>query len=469
MADGSSATADTTVVAPPTLSAVSPQQAVRGQTLSVTVTGSNFQTGASVGFGAGTSVTATTVGSPTSLTATVVIAPDATPGPRNVTVSNPDGGSATLTGRLHDHGRRRASSLRYEGKQRDRVGKGNTVVARRRILDGTFKVTVEAGSGARTVTQLELWTLSAAAAGTRSPPPRSGSSAPPKDSTAHSTTPATAASASPPTTDKASTCSPPTSHQASSPPASNSGPCPLADGSSATADTTVVAPPTLSAVSPQQAVRGQTLSVTVTGSNFQTGASVGFGAGTSVTATTVGSPTSLTATVVIAPDATPGPRDVTLSNPNGGSATLTAGFTITAGPAASLSLRFEGKLRDRVGKGNTLVAPDGSLDATFRVTVEAGSGARTVTQLELWSLNSSGRWDTIASTPQWILGAAAGLDSPLLNTSNGSVSFATGDGQSFYLFAADPSPSQFARAPNSGYAPPSPTAAPPSTRPFHEA
>ena len=42
-----------------------------------------------------------------------------------------------------------------------------------------------------------------------------------------------------------------------------------------------------------------------------------------------------------------------------------------------------------------------------------------------------------------MLGAATGLDSPLLNTSSGSVSFATGDGQSFYLFAGDPTPSQF--------------------------
>ena len=80
------------------MSAVSPQQALRGQTLSVTVTGSNFQTGATVSFGAGTSVTATTVGSPTSLTATVVIAANATLGTRDVTVINPDGSQR------HTHG-----------------------------------------------------------------------------------------------------------------------------------------------------------------------------------------------------------------------------------------------------------------------------------------------------------------------------------------------------------------------------
>ena len=112
-------------------------------------------------------------------------------------------------------------------------------------------------------------------------------------------------------------------------------------------------------------------------------------------------------------------------------------------PPPSLSLRFEGKLRDRVGKGTALTAPDGALDGTFRVTVEAGSGARTVTQLELWRLVGSSRWDTIPSTFQWVVAAAGGLDSPLHNAANGSVSFATGEGQSFYLFAPDPSPSAF--------------------------
>ena len=118
------------------------------------------------------------------------------------------------------------------------------------------------------------------------------------------------------------------------------------------------------------------------------------------------------------------------------------------------------------GREPRLTAPDGALDGTFRVTVEAGSGARTVTQLELWRLVGSSRWDTIPSTFQWVVAAAGGLDSPLHNAANGSVSFATGEGQSFYLFAPDPSPSAFTAGSQSASSPVSPTApAQPPTRP----
>ena len=115
-----------------------------------------------------------------------------------------------------------------------------------------------------------------------------------------------------------------------------------------------------------------------------------------------------------------------------------------------MTLRYEGKLRDRVGKGNGLTAPTARSTPPSKSPSKAGSGPRTVTQLELWTLNGSGRWDTIRTTSQWILGAANGLDSPLHNTSNGSVSFATSDGQSFYLFAPDLTPTPSRPAPNSG-------------------
>ena len=443
MADGSSTTADTTLSAPPTVSAVSPQQALRGQTLSVTVTGSNFQSGATVSFGAGTSVTATNVGSPTSLTATVVIAANAAFGARDVTVSNPDGVSATLAGgftitppRPRCRCATRASCATGSGRQTGCPPADGA-------LDATFKVTVEPGSGARTVTQLELmaltgggrWDTIATSA------PWILGTATGLDSPLHNTSNGSVSFATGDGQSFYLFAGDPTPSQFTTG-AQIRLRAVMADGSSTTVDTTLSAPPTVSAVSPQQALRGQTLSVTVTGSNFQSGATVSFGAGTSVTATNVGSPTSLTATVVIAANAAFGARDVTVSNPDGVSATLAGGFTITPA-AATLSLRYEGKLRDRVGKANGMPAPDGALDATFKVTVEPGSGARTVTQLELTALTGGGRWDTIATSAPWILGTATGLDSPLLNTSNGSVSFATGDGQSFYLFAGDPTPSQF--------------------------
>jgi len=110
---------------------------------------------------------------------------------------------------------------------------------------------------------------------------------------------------------------------------------------------------------------------------------------------------------------------------------------VAAVPPPTLSLAFQGKLRDKVGRGSTAFSPDGALDGTFQVTVGAGSGARTVTKLELRA-STGGVWDTAGAT-NWALGAAASLDGALLNASNGAVSFGVTDGSVVYLFAADPS------------------------------
>ena len=119
--------------------------------------------------------------------------------------------------------------------------------------------------------------------------------------------------------------------------------------------------------------------------------------------------------------------------------TLNAATTVTPTFAVSpttLSLAFLGKLRDKVGQGSTAFSADGALDGSFQVTVGAGSGARTVTKLEL-RRTAGGVWDTDGATAHWALGAAASLDGALLNGSNGAVSFAVADGSVFVLFAAD--------------------------------
>ena len=104
-------------------------------------------------------------------------------------------------------------------------------------------------------------------------------------------------------------------------------------------------------------------------------------------------------------------------------------------PAATLSMTYDGKLRDRVGPGETL-SSDGAMDGTMTVTVQPGSGNRTVTKLEL-RLSSGGIWDTASGTIYWVLGAAGSLDGPLYNSSNSAVNFAVTDGTSFKLFAGD--------------------------------
>src|SRR5262249_22937959 len=103
----------------------------------------------------------------------------------------------------------------------------------------------------------------------------------------------------------------------------------------------------------------------------------------------------------------------------------------------NIALNFNGKLRDRVGMGDRLLSPDGSLDATFTVSILPGSGNRTVTKLELRRSDNSGIWNTTADTI-WVLGAAASLDAALYNnTANASVNFMVSEGGSFNLFASD--------------------------------
>ena len=195
----------------PFLETVTPSSGGLGQQLTVTVTGLNFGSGTSVSFGAGVTVEQTSTVSATELTATVVIAEDA-----DSRCSRRDGGERlrgerNLVGRVPGHAPAAVVvvALRGQAARPGREGQTGCPPADG-ALDATFKVTVEPGSGARTVTQLELWRSPAAAAGTRSRPAPPGSSAPQQGSTARSSTPATEASASPPATDKASTCSPAT-------------------------------------------------------------------------------------------------------------------------------------------------------------------------------------------------------------------------------------------------------------------
>ena len=86
--------------------------------------------------------------------------------------------------------------------------------------------------------------------------------------------------------------------------------------------------PFLESVTPSDGGLGQRLTVTVTGMNFASGTSASFGTGVTVEQTSTLSATQLAATVVIAADAPIGPRDVTVVNPSGESATLPGAFVV---------------------------------------------------------------------------------------------------------------------------------------------
>src|SRR5439155_25170580 len=160
--------------------------------------------------------------------------------------------------------------------------------------------------------------------------------------------------------------------------------------------------------------------VTMTCTTFKAGASPGFGAGIPVGSTVVSS-TQLSVALAIEATAAMGPRDVTVSNPDGQSVVLTGGFTVTP-PPPTLSLAFLGKLRDRVGQSNSAFSADGALDGTFQVTVQPRSFTRTVTRLALRT--GCGVWDTDPATAHWALGAAAGRDRARLHAGTGTVAFA---------------------------------------------
>ena len=83
----------------PTLTSVAPTQGIRGTTVAVTLTGTNFVVGATTVAvtGGGVTVNTVVVGSTTSLTANFVLDLAATPGGRTVTVTTADGTSGPQT------------------------------------------------------------------------------------------------------------------------------------------------------------------------------------------------------------------------------------------------------------------------------------------------------------------------------------------------------------------------------------
>ena len=417
----------------PIIASISPDRGIVGTSLTVTVNGINFEPGVSVSFGAGVTVTSTTVVSSRELAVAIEIPTLADAGPRDVTVTNPGGQTGTRAGGFTVTLPPATISLSFLGKLRDKVGQGSTAFSADGAMDGTFRVIVQGGIWPRTVTRLELrgngvwdtdgatahWALGAAAS--LDGALLNGSNGAVSFAVADGGVFFVFASDLNPTPFRGGSSFTLTAN--------------FVDGTTASATATVPVVPTISSVAPSAGTAGASLTVTVTGTSFQPGASTSFGAGVTVSSTTVVSSTQLSVAIAIGSTAALGPRDVTVTNPDGQAGIRAGGFTV-AMPPPTLSLAFLGKLRDKVGRGSTAFSADGALDGSFQVTVGAGSGAWTVTKLEL-RRTAGGVWDTDGVTAHWALGAAASLDGALLNGSNGAVSFAVADGSVFVLFAAD--------------------------------
>ncbi|MDP9339588.1 MAG: choice-of-anchor D domain-containing protein [Acidobacteriota bacterium] len=92
--------------------------------------------------------------------------------------------------------------------------------------------------------------------------------------------------------------------------------------------------PTLASATPNSGAQGQTnLSVTLAGTNFAAAPTCSFGAGVEVNSCTFNTSTQITANIDVLAGALTGPRDVVVTNTDTQSATLTGGFTVTAGAA----------------------------------------------------------------------------------------------------------------------------------------
>lgn len=97
--------------------------------------------------------------------------------------------------------------------------------------------------------------------------------------------------------------------------------------------------PTLAGIIPTSGVRGKRVSVVLAGTEFIAGiTSVGFGAEVTADSVIVINPTQLSAMLSVSAAAAAGARDVTVTNspPGGGTATLSAAFTVT-NPAPSVA------------------------------------------------------------------------------------------------------------------------------------
>jgi hypothetical protein len=88
--------------------------------------------------------------------------------------------------------------------------------------------------------------------------------------------------------------------------------------------------PAVSNITPSSGEQGAVLPVSIGGANFITGATVSLGAGITISGVVVQSSTTITATATIAGGATPGLRDVTVTNPDLTFGVLSGGFLVTA-------------------------------------------------------------------------------------------------------------------------------------------
>lgn len=366
------------------LTSVAPPTGQQGQTLNVTITGSNttFDAASAVSFGAGITVNSVSFVSFTSLTANISIAANATPGPRDVTVTT-DGTPLTGSGLFTVTAPPAQILTVVPGSgQQGQSGLLVTITGANTNFSASSGVSFGAGI---TVTSISIGSATSLTASINI---ASGAAAGPRD--------VTVTTSGVPVT-----------------------------GTSLFSVT--AAPPQILSASPASAQQGQTVSVTITGSNtsFNAGSTVSFGSGIVVNSIVANSATSLTSNITINPSAVVGARDVTVTT-GGTPVTGTGLFTVLIADPQQIS-----SVTPPTGQqGQTLSVAIAGTNTNFNAgsTVSFGAGI-TVNSVTVNSGTSLAANITIAA------GAAAGVRDVTVTTGGTPV---TGTG----LFSVTATPAQ---------------------------
>ncbi len=355
-----------TVNGPPTVTSTNPPTLGQGATnQSITISGTNFVSGATVAFsGTGISVNSVIVNSPTTITANISIAAAALTGSRDVTVLNGDGTTATGTGVLRISPAPTLTSISPSSAGQGALNR-TVVITGGGFVNGASLAAVFSNPGitVNSTTFLSSTTITATIS-------ISGSAS------------------------------------------VGAGSVSIINGDAGVSGVpvafSVTAAPTVTSISPP--TRGQGAApqiVTISGSGFVNGAPLAFSQpGIILNSMSFVSSTSITANVSVSSSATIGASNVVVTNPDGGVGTGTNVFTVTAAPIvtattpSSLAQGAPSQLVTFTGSGfasgatlaisgtgitvtSTNVVNSTSITAQIAISGSAPIGARNVTVTNL--------------------------------------------------------------------------------------
>ena len=168
---------------------------------------------------------------------------------------------------------------------------------------------------------------------------------------------------------------------------------------------TYVAPPTVTSIAPTSGPIGGGTAVTITGDKFQTGATVTLG-GSAATGVTVVSATNITATT---PAHGTGAVDVVITNPDSQTGDLTGGFTYQGPPSVTSISPTSGPTAG--GTPVTITGDDFQSGATVTLGGTAATGVTVVSATNITAttpLHGEGAVDVVVTNPDTQNGSLSG-------------------------------------------------------------